>query len=122
MVGKVEGDKQGEVFTYLCAQRLSRMSQDILFTKAMSFTTAYSRNVRLPVGVNQSGSNEIVAASASEISQQWNARYSHAIPHTNTYYMKCMVGGILSCGLTHAAVTPLDVTKCNMQVTDRVPH
>jgi solute carrier family 25 phosphate transporter 3 len=27
-----------------------------------------------------------------------------------------MVGGILSCGLTHTAITPLDVTKCNMQV------
>jgi solute carrier family 25 phosphate transporter 3 len=27
-----------------------------------------------------------------------------------------MVGGILSCGLTHLAVTPLDVAKCNMQV------
>jgi len=27
-----------------------------------------------------------------------------------------MVGGILSCGLTHAAVCPLDVAKCKMQV------
>jgi solute carrier family 25 phosphate transporter 3 len=27
-----------------------------------------------------------------------------------------MFGGVLSCGLTHAAITPLDVTKCNMQV------
>jgi len=27
-----------------------------------------------------------------------------------------MAGGVLSCGLTHLAVTPLDVTKCNMQV------
>merc|ERR1719453_2141687 len=27
-----------------------------------------------------------------------------------------MGGGILSCGLTHLAVTPLDVAKCNMQV------
>jgi solute carrier family 25 phosphate transporter 3 len=26
-----------------------------------------------------------------------------------------MLGGILSCGLTHTAVTPLDVAKCNMQ-------
>jgi solute carrier family 25 phosphate transporter 3 len=28
-----------------------------------------------------------------------------------------MFGGVLACGLTHTAVTPLDVTKCNMQVT-----
>jgi solute carrier family 25 phosphate transporter 3 len=41
---------------------------------------------------------------------------SHDPPHTLSYYMKCMVGGVLSCGLTHTAVTPLDVAKCNMQV------
>jgi solute carrier family 25 phosphate transporter 3 len=27
-----------------------------------------------------------------------------------------MLGGVLACGLTHAIITPLDVTKCNMQV------
>lgn len=31
------------------------------------------------------------------------------------YYWTCAFGGILSCGLTHTAVTPLDVVKCNMQ-------
>lgn len=49
-------------------------------------------------------------------SSTWNSRWSHPIPHTNEYYFKCMFGGVLSCGLTHTAVTPLDVTKCNMQV------
>lgn len=38
------------------------------------------------------------------------------MPHTQSYYAKCMLGGILSCGLTHTAVTPLDVVKCKMQV------
>jgi len=38
------------------------------------------------------------------------------VPHDLSYYSKCVVGGILACGLTHMAVTPLDVTKCNMQV------
>ena len=28
----------------------------------------------------------------------------------------CALGGVLSCGLTHTAVTPLDVVKCNMQI------
>lgn len=32
------------------------------------------------------------------------------------YYSACTFGGILSCGLTHTAVTPLDLVKCNMQV------
>lgn len=33
-----------------------------------------------------------------------------------TFYAACAFGGMLSCGLTHTAVTPLDVVKCNMQV------
>ncbi|XP_051119123.1 mitochondrial phosphate carrier protein 2, mitochondrial-like [Andrographis paniculata] len=32
------------------------------------------------------------------------------------YYAACAVGGLASCGFTHAAVTPLDVVKCNMQI------
>lgn len=32
------------------------------------------------------------------------------------FYAACTAGGILSCGLTHTAVTPLDVVKCNMQI------
>nr|ACU21177.1 unknown [Glycine max] len=31
-------------------------------------------------------------------------------------YAACTAGGILSCGLTHMAVTPLDLVKCNMQI------
>eukprot|EP00891_Asterochloris_glomerata_P001677 jgi/Astpho2/1677/Aster-04108 len=31
------------------------------------------------------------------------------------FYRACTIGGILSCGLTHTAVTPMDVVKCNMQ-------
>jgi hypothetical protein len=39
--------------------------------------------------------------------------------HDWDYYGKCLVGGILSCGLTHLMVTPLDVVKCRMQVRAR---
>ena len=46
----------------------------------------------------------------------YNARFAGPIPHDASYYSKCVIGGILACGLTHAAITPLDVTKCNMQV------
>ena len=35
------------------------------------------------------------------------------------YYAACTVGGTLCCGLTHMAVTPLDLVKCNMQVCFR---
>lgn len=36
--------------------------------------------------------------------------------HSKDYYVACAIGGWLSCGLTHMAVTPLDVVKCNMQI------
>lgn len=56
----------------------------------------------------------VIATSAS--GAKWDARYSYNPPHTNDYYLKCCMGGVLSCGLTHLMVTPLDVAKCNMQV------
>lgn len=36
--------------------------------------------------------------------------------HDANYYAKCMVGGILSCGLTHTAIVTLDLIKCRRQV------
>lgn len=33
------------------------------------------------------------------------------------YYALCGFGGILSCGLTHTAVVPLDLVKCRIQVS-----
>lgn len=36
--------------------------------------------------------------------------------HDASYYFKCMIGGALACGLTHAAICPLDIVKCRMQV------
>jgi solute carrier family 25 phosphate transporter 3 len=52
----------------------------------------------------------------SVAAEKWDSRKAHGIEHNASYYWKCVGGGILSCGLTHAAVTPLDVVKCNMQV------
>ena len=54
----------------------------------------------------------VLATSAAK----WDSRWSHEHPHTNDYYIVCCGAGVLSCGLTHLAVTPLDVAKCNMQV------
>lgn len=36
--------------------------------------------------------------------------------HDASYYLKCMMGGVLACGLTHTAIVPLDVMKCKKQV------
>jgi solute carrier family 25 (mitochondrial phosphate transporter), member 3 len=55
-------------------------------------------------------------------SKPWDARThtpsgdENHVPHTTSYYAKCMLGGALSCGLTHTAVVPLDIAKCKMQV------
>lgn len=32
------------------------------------------------------------------------------------YFLLCGLGGFLSCGITHAMVTPLDLVKCRLQV------
>jgi len=53
-----------------------------------------------------------LAAAAPE---GWDSRYAGAVPHTNFYYFKCMIAGVLSCGATHTIICPLDVVKCNMQ-------
>jgi len=39
--------------------------------------------------------------------------------YSPTYYYYCGIGGILSCGLTHTAVTPLDLVKCNTQANPK---
>jgi len=35
---------------------------------------------------------------------------------TGKFYALCAVGGLLSCGITHTAVVPLDLVKCRLQV------
>lgn len=55
-------------------------------------------------------------AQQEKVRPPWNSRYAGHVPHDTNYYAKCLLGGVLACGLTHAVITPLDVTKCNMQV------
>ncbi|KAG5447227.1 Phosphate carrier protein, mitochondrial [Clonorchis sinensis] len=40
---------------------------------------------------------------------------------TAKYYGLCSLGGVLSCGTTHTALTPLDLVKCRIQV-DRAKY
>jgi len=44
-----------------------------------------------------------------------NAQYSCEAGSLK-FYMLCGVGGMLSCGLTHTLVVPLDLVKCRLQV------
>jgi len=47
-----------------------------------------------------------------------DSKMSGSDVHDLSYYQKCMMGGILSCGITHTLVCPLDIVKCRMQVSD----
>lgn len=40
--------------------------------------------------------------------------------HDLSYYLKCVTGGALACGVTHAAITPLDLIKCRRQVNPKL--
>ncbi|GAB5363387.1 hypothetical protein AAMO2058_000878800 [Amorphochlora amoebiformis] len=48
--------------------------------------------------------------------EPWDVRLTHNPPHDVRYYQLCAVGGILSCGITHTSITPIDVTKCKMPI------
>jgi len=37
------------------------------------------------------------------------------VEHNLSYYIKCCFGGILSCGITHTSICPIDVVKCKKQ-------
>merc|ERR550534_656556 len=58
-----------------------------------------------PLAVN---STRTIAAASSE---QYSCEFG-----TAKYYGLCAFGGLLSCGLTHTAVVPLDLVKCRIQV------
>lgn len=41
-------------------------------------------------------------------------------PYSAEYYATCTFGGMLACGVTHTAVTPLDLVKCRRQVDSKL--
>jgi len=71
--------------------------------------------VPLLIGCSGKASNpppsaaDITAANADDAAKGANGM------HSVEYYLKCMVGGMLACGLTHAGVVSLDVAKCRAQ-------
>jgi len=65
-----------------------------------------SSNVGGSASASGSGSFLIEAPSAEGKIEMYSPKF----------YAACTVGGTASCGLTHMAVTPLDLVKCNMQV------
>ncbi|KAJ9300836.1 hypothetical protein DTO271G3_2000 [Paecilomyces variotii] len=41
-------------------------------------------------------------------------------PYSSKYFASCALGGIIACGPTHTAVTPLDLVKCRRQVDPNI--
>jgi len=60
-----------------------------------------------PVMAEETKTRSLTAAASEEYSCEFGSA---------KYYALCAVGGALSCGLTHTAVTPLDLVKCRLQV------
>jgi len=56
-------------------------------------------------------SRNIAFASASPPSSSEEIEYG-----SKKFFLLCGLGGILSCGVTHTAVVPLDLVKCRLQV------
>merc|ERR1712193_437861 len=48
---------------------------------------------------------------AAVASQEYSCEFG-----SNKYFALCAFGGVLSCGITHTLVTPLDLVKCRLQV------
>ena len=74
---------------------------------------------------------EDIKNKTSQIGNEISKEYAHASQvaqkevggvelYSLKYYMACTLGGILACGVTHTAVTPLDLVKCRRQVDSKL--
>ncbi|KAK1091326.1 Cu/Pi carrier [Friedmanniomyces endolithicus] len=63
--------------------------------------------------------NEVVKeyTKASNVAQ---AKAGHIELYSAKYYAACTFGGLMACGFTHWAVTPLDLVKCRRQVDSKL--
>ena len=53
-------------------------------------------------------------------SQKAQEKAGHIELYSPKYYAACTFGGLMACGLTHTAVTPLDLVKCRRQVDPKL--
>ncbi|KAL8658796.1 MAG: hypothetical protein Q9226_000778 [Calogaya cf. arnoldii] len=59
--------------------------------------------------------NEIAKASSAA-----RAKTGQIELYSAKYYAACTFGGLMACGVTHTAVTPLDLVKCRRQVDSKM--
>ncbi|KAJ7558062.1 hypothetical protein O6H91_04G023500 [Diphasiastrum complanatum] len=97
----------GAALSHVTSQAPAAPPIPVGYARFSSSSTSSSPADLSPVRTNVSGSKFFIP-SANESKKI--ALYSPE------FYAACTFGGIMSCGLTHMAVTPLDLVKCNMQI------
>ncbi|EGD88463.2 hypothetical protein H113_04992 [Trichophyton rubrum MR1459] len=117
------------VFDCLCSG-MSSIFPDSLFSSEAFVQHPYSKRGLCPGATDSPKRTPFPAWSVAEDVKR-NTRPSQEVGSTGSkgsgpagkielysgkYYASCIAGGILACGLTHAAVTPLDLAKCRLQV------
>jgi solute carrier family 25 (mitochondrial phosphate transporter), member 3 len=93
--------------------RESLLPSFLYSSAARSFTVAGAGAARLPV----SALAPAAAGGAAGVPISIQAPKEKIEMYSPAFYAACTAGGIASCGLTHMTVTPLDLVKCNMQVS-----
>ncbi|XP_071488077.1 solute carrier family 25 member 3-like [Diadema antillarum] len=95
----------------LDSAKRNHFSSPFLSTARCEAADENSTQVTLPASQNVlPTTRNLVAASAAQI-EETSCEYGSA-----KFYALCGFGGILSCGITHTAVVPLDLVKCRIQV------
>ena len=60
---------------------------------------------------DEAPANSRTLSAASAAAQEYSCEFG-----STKYFALCGLGGVLSCGITHTMVTPLDLVKCRLQV------
>ena len=92
------------------------MIPNFLYSSSSTRTLALERMFPATPVVAASSNVEVVSVRKSFVVPAPSEPSKKIEMYSPTFYAACTVGGILSCGLTHSVVTPLDLVKCNMQV------
>merc|ERR1712183_177758 len=103
---KMEESRKALIPSFIYSSSSSSLSKRLFDLDTLTRTTNISHGSSSPSISSSSSSKSFVIPSPNEKIEM----YSPA------FYAACTAGGIFSCGLTHTAVTPLDLAKCNMQI------
>ncbi|CAA6663994.1 unnamed protein product [Spirodela intermedia] len=109
------------------SERSSRQSLIPSFLYSPSSAVGGARSVgleRLILARSGVGASSLRPSSPAPVAPDSGSPTTFLIPaprekielYSPQFYAACTAGGIASCGLTHMAVTPLDLVKCNMQI------